>query len=209
MTANVLGLDISLTQTGAAKIYVDGPVRTTRYTPPKHPENATLAEDAGRRRSIKRFCITQAGTGTALVIIEELPAMTKFGKHDERAAVVLGVIEHFVHLGVPVATVHPSSLKQRISGDGHADKDTVRRAVAALHPGQGLLRVSDDEADAAAAATLGVARLAAILGLPWTGKWLNAQSLNLESGFRWPVELHTTPAQRPPVPLPMFEVPSR
>lgn len=209
MSAHVLGLDLALAHAGAAQLHTDGQLRTQRYNTDPLPAGATPVEVALRIREVKRWAYRRATASTALVVIEELPRGTVHGQHDERAAVVHGVAEMFAVAGIPVAMVNPTSLKQRISGNGRADKDEVRRAVAALYTRQGLHQASYDEADAAAAATLGVCRLAAIVGDPWRGPWLSAQSLNLESGFRWPAELQTTPAERPPAPLPLFEVPNR
>lgn len=207
---NVLGLDLGVAKAGAARLDVDGKLRTWRWAAPSTlTADTTPADVALRIRAVKRWAYGRASTSTELVVVEELPRGTVFGQHDERAAVVYGVIELFAAAGVPVALVNPTTLKQRISGNGRASKDEVRSAIARLYPRQGLARITDDEADAAGLATLGVARLAHLRGRPWVGPWLDAQSLNLESGFRWPAELHTTPQQRPPVPLPMFEVPTR
>jgi Holliday junction resolvasome RuvABC endonuclease subunit len=209
MTAHVLGLDLGLAHAGAAQLHADGQLRTQRWNSDALPADATPADVADRIRAVERWAWNRAGASTELVIVEELPRGTTMGQHDERAAVLWSVVGRFARAGILVALVNPTTLKQRITGNGRADKDRVRRAVAALYPHQGLLRASYDEADAAGLATLGVCRLAAVHGEPWHGPWLSAQSLNLEAGFRWPRELHTTPTERPPVPLPMFEVPHR
>lgn len=209
MTANVLGLDLGLAKAGAAQIDQAGAVRTWRYDSPGLPDDATPAEKAARIRAAQRWAVGRATTTTVLVVVEELPHATEFGSHDERAAIVWGVVDQFARHGLLVALVNPVTMKHRISGNGHADKADVRRAVAALYPSQGLARVSYDEADAVGLATLGVARLAAVRGAPWRGPWLAAQSLNLEAGFSWPRELHATPAMRPAVQRPLFQVPTR
>lgn len=207
---NVLGLDPGIANAGAARLTDTGRLDVWHLHRDELGKDATPADIAARIHDVVRWAVGRATTSTALVVLEELPyAIGAHGGRDQRAAVLWAVTGTLARAGLPVAHVNPSSLKQRITGNGGAKKAEVRAAIAKLYPRQGLARITPDEADAAGLATLGVARLAAVRGTPWVGPWLDAQSLNLEQGFRWPAELHTTPAERPPVPLPMFEVPTR
>lgn len=212
MSAHVLGLDLGLARAGAAQLYADGRIYTTRYSSDSIGDDAPVALVAARIRAAKRWAIARATTGTVLAVVEELPRGTQHGQHDERAAVVWGVIEQLVRHDVPVALINPTTLKARVAGNGRADKELMRRAVAALYPGQGLARASYDECDATALATLGVAKLAAHHGPagPWSGPWLDARSLGLVgSGFRWPdLGKPATPATVvPPIPALAFQEP--
>lgn len=214
MSVHCLGLDLGLANAGAAQLHADGRVYTTRYATEPLPTDAPVADVAARIRAVKRWAISRATAATALAVVEELPRGTQMGQHDERAAIVWGVIEQLVRHQVPVALINPTTLKHRIAGNGRADKDRIRRAVAALWPGHGLARVSYDEADAVALATLGVIKLAAHHGPtgPWSGPWLEARSINLDDGCRWPDlgEPATPPAPPPaPVTAPAFQEPSR
>lgn len=206
---NVLGLDLAVAKAGAARLDDAGRIRTWRHISDTLPTDATPSDVAMRIRAVKQWAFGRANTATVLAVIEELPVGTTMGSHDQRAAVIHGVVEMFARAEVPVALINPSTLKARIA-HGKATKDEIRKAVDRLYPRQGLAGVTDDEADAAGLAILGACRLAAIHGPPWKGPWLEARSLALVgAGFRWPLELQTTPTERPKVSLPMFEVPTR
>ncbi|MDN5861226.1 MAG: crossover junction endodeoxyribonuclease RuvC [Pseudonocardia sp.] len=205
---NVLGLDPGIANTGAARLTHQGRLDTWHLHRDPLPTDTSPADTAARIHDVIRWATGRATTTTTLVLIEELPyAIGAHGGRDQRAAVLWSVTGALARAGLPVAHVNPTTLKQRITGNGRASKAEIRAAIAKLYPRQGLTRITPDEADAAGLATLGVARLAHLRGLPWRGPWLNAQSLNLEDGFRWPTELQSTPAERPKPPLPMFEVP--
>lgn len=210
MSPHVLGLDLGLAHAGAAQLYQDGRLYTTRYTSESLPADAPVKAVSARIREVTGWAIRRATTTTALAVIEELPRGTKMGQHDERAAVVWAVIGQLVRHDVPVALVNPTSLKAKIAGSGRADKDRMRQAVAALYPGHGIARASYDEADAAALATLGVIKLAQHLGPDggWSGPWLSARSISLDSGCRWPDLGPGWVKPAPPVLLPQFAVPS-
>lgn len=205
MTANVLGLDTGLANAGAARITTDGRVDTWAFETPRLDADAPAADTAARIRTVVRWCVGRATTDTALVVVEELPHATEFGQHDVRAAILWGVVDQLARHGLLVALVNPTSMKARIAGNGRADKAQVRHAVRHLYPRQGLDRIGPDQADAVGLATLGISRLAAIVGEPWRGPWLDQRSLNLEAGFTWPRELRVDPATRPRQ-LPMYEV---
>lgn len=189
MSLNVLGLDLGTCNAGAAQLHQDGRIYTQRLDGWSLPDDAPLTDTVARIRAVTAWAVARATTATVLAVIEELPrGIGAHGGRDERAAVVYAVAGQLVRHGIPVALINPSSLKQKITGNGHASKAEMGRAVARLHPGQGLHLASKDEWDAAALATLGVIRLAAHHGKagPWSGPWLDARALNLETGCRWP-----------------------
>ncbi len=211
MSAHCLGLDLGLLHAGAAQLHQDGQIHTQRFTGDPLKADATIPERTARIRAVTRWAIARATVATALAVVEELPrGIGAHGGRDERAAVVWAVLGQLVRHDVPVALVNPSSLKAKIVGNGRADKDDMRAAVAKLYPGHGLARASYDECDAAALATLGVMKLAQHHGAdgPWRGPWLSARALNVDTGCQWP-DLGPGWVKPTPAPLrPVFAVPS-
>lgn len=210
MSPNVLGLDLSLSQSGAAQVHQSGLVQTWRHPTDPLPTGATLEAEAARLVEITAWAVGRGTTATVLAVLEAPSLGSTTGKQHERAALWWMVVRALSRLGVPVASVAPSSLKQKIAGHGHADKAAMGRAVRALYPSHGLDRVSNDEIDAVALATVGVIKLAQHLGPEggWSGPWLEARALNVESGCRWP-DLGPGWVKPAPAPLrPVFAVPS-
>lgn len=203
MTANIVGLDLGLAALGAGRITCDGRVDAWHHTTDPLPDDADPAEQAARLRACVRWAVGRATPDTVLAMVEELPRGTEYGGHDERAYIVWAVVDQLTRHGIPVCLVNPVTMKSRVAGSGRATKTEVRSALHGIWPGQGLLRLSPDAADAVGLATLGVARMHAIHGDPWPRKWLDARSLNLSDGFQWPRALR--PAAKPK-PMPMYEV---
>lgn len=169
--SHVLGLDLSLAATGAAKIGQDGTVRTwLKTTDPTDTDHDTAA----RIQGIARWCMTLLTVETALVVLEAPSFGSDHGQAHERAGLWwtvrrgLAIRELAPGKPLPVGRIAPATLKARVAGHGRASKDDMRRAVAKLYPGQGLARVTHDEADAVALAVLGVIRLRWD-GHPWIG----------------------------------------
>lgn len=201
---NVLGLDLSLSQSGAARIHADGWVETWRHPTDPLPADAPIAAVAARIHAVARWAVGRGTTATVLAVIEAPSHGSTFGQPHERAGIWWAVARGLDRAGVPIGSVAPKTLKHRITGSGGASKAEVRRAVAALYPQHGLARISSDEADAVALATLGVARLAAHHGPdgPWTGPWLGQHALSLTTGCRWPdLGPPATPPAPPPAPI--------
>lgn len=201
---NVLGLDLSLSQSGAARIHADGWLQTWRHPTAPLPAGAPIADVAARLHGIARWAVSCGTASTALAVLEAPSYASEHGQHDERSGLWWMVARALDRAGVPVASIAPVTLKHRITGSGRADKDRVRDAVAALYPHRGLKRVSHDEADAVALATLGVARLALHHGPdgPWSGPWLGGHEHALTAGCRWPdLGPPATPPAPPPAPV--------
>lgn len=207
---NVLGLDLSLSQSGAAQVHQSGLVQTWRFATDPLPAGATLEAEAARLVDITAWAVGRGTVGTVLAILEAPSLGSTTGKQHERAALWWMVVRALSRLAVPVGCVAPSSLKHKIAGSGKADKAAMGRAVHALYPKHGLDRVSDDEWDAVGLATVGVIKLAQHLGPEggWSGPWLDSRALNVDTGCRWP-DLGPGWVKPKPAPLaPLFAVPS-
>lgn len=189
MTAHVLGLDLSLSRCGAARIHLDRRVQTWAREEPPVPNDAPLADVCGRIDRQSAWAVSRATASTALAVIERVPDAAPYGKPAERNALVLTVASALIRHGIPVALVYPSSLKKFITGNGRASKDDLVRAVAALWPDTpGLARVSGDEGDAAGLATMGLIRLSQVhRDAGWPAPWLaDARSLAVDHAGQWP-----------------------
>lgn len=195
---NVLGLDLSLSGTGAARLHQDGWLETWLHQTDPLPADAPIAHVAARITDVARWAVGRGTTATVLAVIEAPSFGSKFGQPHERAGIWWATARGLARLGVPVASIAPQSLKAKIGGP-NATKEIVRSALADLYPKHGIRRISLDESDALALATLGVMKLAAVRPDDgWRGPWLDARALNLDTGCRWPTELAAPP--REPLP---------
>lgn len=186
VSPHVLGLDLGLAHAGAAQLHhhpdaEQMQVRTWNlHTDPTGPR-APITDVAARVRSIARWAIGRATTSTVLVVVEGPAHNAEHGFPHERAGAWWLVVDQLVRHGLPVAVVPPATAKKYVAGHGRADKDAVRRAVAAALPGRGLDRVSYDEADAVALALCGTDWCG------WPGPWLESRRGSaLLSAVRWP-----------------------
>jgi len=187
MTAHVLGLDLALAHAGAARIHQDGRVQTWQLDTDPLPKTATLDQTSDRMTKIVRWALSRATRSTALAVIEQVPPQAGNGYAFERTAVFWDVVHALRSHGIPVGAVNPRSLKARVVGRASASKAEVAKTVASLWPGNpGLARVTGDEADAVALATLGVVKLDAAKVPGWSGPWLDARALAIDTGAQWP-----------------------
>lgn len=211
MSPHVLGLDLGLARAGAAQLHQDQRIYTWPYASDPPPADGEPAVTARRIRDVVAWAVGRATTSTQLAVVEAMPyGIGAHGSRDERAAIIWAVAGHLDRLGVPVALINPISLKTKIAGTSKADKTDMQRALVALYPNRGLARATYDEIDAAALATLGVIKLAAHHGPDsgWTGPWLDARALNIDTGCRWP-DLGPGWVKPKPAPLtPLFSVPT-
>jgi Holliday junction resolvasome RuvABC endonuclease subunit len=188
VTDHVLGLDPSLTGFGVARYTREQRIDTWVKRTDKLPADAHEVDWSARIAELYRWLfgpdVNLVNTGTVLAVVERpLPpgGGPNTGATLERIWLFGRVIDGFRHRGIPVATVYPSTVKAYIAGNGRADKADVKRAVAALWPGQGLGRIDDNQADAVGAAALGVDFLG------WPGPWLDGRrgAKALQAG-NWP-----------------------
>lgn len=180
MTDHVLAGDPSLTSFGAATINADQRVTTwVRGTDPvpcheghhqcpdRHPPD--LLDVHARVRGQARWFCDLVTTSTRLVVLEGPAHGAQHGQPDERAGMRWLVLNWLIRHEVPVGILNPTTVKGYATGKGNASKADVQRAVALCYPGQGLARVTKDEADAVACAMAG----ADWIGFP--GPWLEGR----------------------------------
>ena len=128
---NVIGLDLSITATGAARD--DGSVETWRTQP----------KDGDNRLNRITWSVLGAVGGVDLVVIEGPVVRSS-------AAVVIGMVHGAVRaqlndIGTPYAVVPPATLKKYATGKGNADKTAM---ALALFKRTGLELADDNQVDA-------------------------------------------------------------
>lgn len=181
MSPHVLGLDLGLAHAGAAQLYRNGQVRTQHLHTDPTGARAPIVDVAARVRRIAGWAVGRATTSTVLVVIEGPSLASEHGLPHERAGVWWLVADQLIRHNLPIAVVAPTTAKKYIAGHGRADKDAVRRAVAAAWPGRGLDRITYDESDAVALGTCGLDWLG------WPGPWLEGRrGASLLTAVRWP-----------------------
>jgi len=189
VTAHVLGLDLSLTRCGAARIHADARVQTWAREEPPVAKDAPLVDVCGRIDRQTAWAVSRATSSTALAVLERVPDAAPYGKPAERNALVLLTASALIRHGIPVALVYPSSLKKFLTGNGKASKEELIRVVARLWPDTpGLHLMSGDEGDAAGLATMGVIKLDQVYrDAGWPAPWLaDARSLAVNHAAQWP-----------------------
>lgn len=184
----VVGLDLSLTDTGLAVVSDDGRAQVGRISskpPPvrRHertgkPLQATLAQRRTRLSELAQQIVFSVGA-PSLAVIEQPAFSQSGGQHHDRSGLWWLVVEALAGRGVPVAEVTPGSVKKYATGKGVGGKDQVVAAVVRRYPN---VDVNDNnEADALVLACMGARHL----GFPLEG---SLPKVNLESmaAVRWP-----------------------
>lgn len=155
MTRRVIGLDLSLSATGVARVtLLDGDNATV---PELHVEKADddgTLEDRLNGLAARLTCINSA----SLVAVE---APILYGAHAKGAISLIGLNMlircRIAEQGIPLLVVDNGSIKKYATGNGNANKDLVRDAARdrfGLPPG-----VTSDECDALWACAIGCALL--------------------------------------------------
>lgn len=134
----IVGLDLSLTSTGIARIRPGHPTEVATLRPGSrtgHPRLAWL-------RTQIRDC-----TGDATIAVLEGPSFgSAGGLQHERAGLWWMIAHHLYARGIPYFAVTPSQLKKYAAGKGNASKDQVLAAVIRRY---GHIPVADNnQADA-------------------------------------------------------------
>jgi Holliday junction resolvasome RuvABC endonuclease subunit len=143
----VLGLDLSLTSTGAA-VAEDGHCKTWRVKPP--------AKLAGHERLAWLLERMHPGGHIDLVVIEG-PAFGAKGSAYHQLAGLWWLVTHdFWSAALTPAIAPPASVKRYATGKGNAGKDDVLREVCRRFPDFGG---GNDEADALTLAAMGADHL--------------------------------------------------
>lgn len=135
----VVGLDLSLASTGAARIdTAAGDVKLQRIQSKprarrKDEPAATLTERGVRLRRITTQALTLC-QGARLVTVEG-PAFASSGAGTwDRAGFWWLVVNSLLAARVPLVEVPPSNVKIYATGKGNADKDTVLASVVRRYP---------------------------------------------------------------------------
>ena len=115
MSVNVLGLDLSITATGAAFTCAGGTVATETIKTNEKLGDARLATI--------RQTVLEMATGAAFALLE---APTARSATSVISGMVHGVVRQLlVELNVPYGTVMPSALKKYATGKGTSDKTAM------------------------------------------------------------------------------------
>jgi crossover junction endodeoxyribonuclease RuvC len=160
--SRVVGLDLSLSSTGAASVRSplegeDPIVRTWRfkYRAKQPRENAAVYAHLRMRYLIGS--VSAVVSGADLCMIEDMPYGAK-GSAVTGLAGLQWVIRHQVwHLGVPYVVVGPKQRAKWITGNGSAGKDECLAAAIKRFPDADLR--GNDEADALTLAAMGAQHL--------------------------------------------------
>lgn len=148
----IIGLDLSLTSTGLARIN-DGEV-TLRRVQSKPPPAArvTLASRSLRLRKIAGEVFDYC-TGADLVVVEGPSYASDSGAAHDRAGLWWLILARLTGQGYNVVEVPPTLVKQYATGKGNAPKDAVLAAVVRRYPHVNVDQ--NDVADALVLAAMG------------------------------------------------------
>lgn len=177
----VVGLDLSLTRTGLARILLsNGPpvIRLCEVTS-KPPRPETLATRSQRLHRITSDLLALFGRPD-LAVVEGPAYMTDVGKAHDRSGLWWHVVGKLAQAGVPVAEVPPSTLKVYATGKGNLSKDQILAAVIQRFPTAGV--TGNDTADALTLAAMG----ARALGHPIETRQPNQGCLRAMNAVTWP-----------------------
>ena len=154
-TPRVVGLDLSLTCTGVARIDRGdalGHETQVRRVVSKPTKDPTLAD---RSRRLRRLAgdTTALCAGASLVVVEGPSYASTSGAAHDRAGFWWLVVGRLTGAGLNVVEVPPASLKTYATGKGNAGKDDVLTAVVRRYPD--VTFAGNDEADALVLAAMG------------------------------------------------------
>lgn len=197
----ILGIDLSLTSTGLARLQIGKtPPETTLQTTTirTHPHTcgtACLGYDcrptavmARRHNTILRKTLHAASTADLVVI--ERPVLSRkhqSGKQIDRCGLWWRLVGQLYARRIPTADVTPAQLKKFATDNGSASKTLVAQWMTQMWKAQlpnevGLRAMADDEFDALALATMGGVRTARHL-LPIR---VLERHLHVIAGVEWP-----------------------
>lgn len=152
----IVGVDLSLTGTGVAML-ADGAMTTTRVTSEGHTADSLLRRF--ERQTILTDRILELCRGADMVIIETLFTAKNAGALIDRAGLWWRIIGSLHMWQIPVVPVTTTQGKKFLTGNGSADKGTMVRCAGKLWPDwePSSASKSEDEADAIALASIGLA----------------------------------------------------
>lgn len=154
----IIGLDLSLTATGIAVSHdqLGTPWPSCRTVSPRRRPSPNIIDHARLQETFLAIAAALA-CKPDLVVIEFLPHVKGTGGVALRLAELHGALKHYMYAhGHRYIDVEPQHLKTWATGNGNAGKELVRADITARYGGRMHIG-SNDEADAVAALTLGLA----------------------------------------------------
>lgn len=155
MNLHIVGLDLSLTSTGVARIRPHAPipvevevVGTAAIPPSASVYPATLARLRNLAGKIIRAARRNREEGDITIVAIEGPAYAKAGDqrgHHVRAG-LWWLMFHLLEKEAIIIIVAPGTLKRYVTGKGNADKDLVLTSIVRAFPHVGV--VNNNESDA-------------------------------------------------------------
>ena len=182
MTATVVGIDLSLTNTGYAKCQMAGgsfhwEVAGYRSTGKK---GDSLSQRHMRLSDIDTSIAHAVDLDEPDLVVVEAPSFgSRYGSQHDRSGLWWMVVDGLIFNGYPVATVPPTSRAKYATGKGNAGKDEVLASVVRTY---GSADVTDNNiADAVVLAAMGMRHLGYPVELDMSQVKLTAMD-----GAEWP-----------------------
>ena len=175
----VVGLDLSLTQTGMAFAASDeSGVKLSTKTHKSKTTGMGLSDRAGRLWSLTSRVLKDTCEFRPDLVLLESPALHQTsGSHHDRSGYWWLVVKELLDSGLVVAEVSIGTLKKYATGSGSAGKDQIVIAVTRRYPA--VQFETNDEADALVLAAIGCR----MLGSPVE---LTLPKLNLDASKGFP-----------------------
>lgn len=152
---NVIGLDLSLTNTGIARITWNGDDVVADIHRAQSKGSKTDTWQARSTRILNLTNEIQKRILPAALVVVEGPSFSSASVSSHDRSWLWGkVFDRMMLNGVPVLVVPPSSAKKWATGKGNADKDDMVLAAARMWPT--LDGIKNDTADALALAGIGM-----------------------------------------------------
>lgn len=174
----IVGLDISQTASGIAIHEPGGLTWVTEAGEDGHKTDSLYQRHARMRRTAR--AIVAHAADADLVVVESHSFSAKYGNQHDRSGLWWDVVGELIDGGVDVAEASPSTLKMYLTGSGNASKDLMLATAVRRYPTVNVL--TNDQADAMAALSMGVRRLEL---MPLEDTWNQKMSLAMGK-VQWP-----------------------
>lgn len=164
----VVGLDLSLTSSGLARITWGLGTTVTETAKKGEAGVTTLSDPMDRCEVLHRLktAIVDWVHPADLVVVEAMVPNPASTSTNERAGLWYLTVSALVYRGARVVEVHPNTLKLYATGNGRADKTAMKGAAMEAFPE--VRTASSDERDALWLAAVGVHLLGGPLPYPVT-----------------------------------------